>query len=574
VIGIRVFPILAVVLMLGPVAAGLAGTLLPAFGWLPALGGREFGLDPLRALLAQPGIGRSILLSATSGLVATALSLAIAVLFVAAGQGTRPFAMLARLVSPMLSVPHVTLALGLAFLIAPSGWLVRLVSPGLTGWVWPPDLLIVHDPYGLSMIAGLVLKEVPFLFLMILAASEQVEAERYRTAARALGYAPMTAWLKVVLPRVYPRIRLPVLAVLAFSASVVDLAMILGPTVPAPLAVRVVEWANDPDLSRRFLAAAGALVQLGVVVALIGLWWAAERAAARLCRPWLSGGGRGSGEGLVRHAALGLTLALATLSAAALIGLAIWSVARTWRFPDALPDAVSLRTWMQGAWLEPLGVTVVVAALATAIATVVVVGCLEAEIRSGRPSEDSTARVDWLLYLPLLVPQVGFLFGVQVLLVAARLDGGWLAVVWSHLVFVLPYVFLSMAGAWRRFDRRWILVARTLGQSPLSVLFRVTLPMLIRPVLTAAAVGIAVSVALYLPTLFAGAGRLPTLTTEAVALSSGGDRRVIGVYGLLQMLLPLLGFLAAQAIPVMMRRRLRSGRRLSHHPVRGHHRTG
>ena len=43
----------------------------------------------------------------------------------------------------------------------------------------------------------------------------------------------------------------------------------------------------------------------------------------------------------------------------------------------------------------------------------------------------------WLLYVPLLVPQVAFLFGAQVLLVRTELDGTLAAVVWAHLVFVL-----------------------------------------------------------------------------------------------------------------------------------------
>ena len=73
--------------------------------------------------------------------------------------------------------------------------------------------------------------------------------------------------------------------------------------------------------------------------------------------------------------------------------------------------------------------------------------------------------------------------------------------------------------------------------------------MLLRPVLIAGAVGVAVSVAQYLPTLFAGAGRFATLTTEAVTLASGGDRRVVGVYAFLQSLLPILVFLAALAWP-------------------------
>jgi putative thiamine transport system permease protein len=43
--------------------------------------------------------------------------------------------------------------------------------------------------------------------------------------------------------------------------------------------------------------------------------------------------------------------------------------------------------------------------------------------------------------------------------------------------------------------------------------------------LAALAVGFAVSVAQYLPTLFVGAGRFNTVTTEAVTLASGGQRR-------------------------------------------------
>jgi hypothetical protein len=48
-------------------------------------------------------------------------------------------------------------------------------------------------------------------------------------------------------------------------------------------------------------------------------------------------------------------------------------------------------------------------------------------------------------------------------------------------------------------------------------------------ILTAAAVGFAVSVGQYLPTVLIGADRLSTIATEAVALSSGGNRRIIGM---------------------------------------------
>lgn len=552
---LRQVPALTLLVMLGPAAAGIVGTLLPAFGWLPALGGEALTLDPWRALMATPGLGTSVWLSIGVGLACTAISLVLVVLMVAALQGTRAFGWMQRALAPLLSVPHAAAAFGLAFLIAPSGWIVRAVSPWLTGWETPPDVVVVGDAAGLSMMAGLVVKEIPFLLLMTLAALGQTQAREARAVALSLGYRPVTGWLKTVLPRLYPQIRLPVYAVLAYGMSVVDVAMILGPTTPPPLAVRLVHWMNDPDLTLRFQAAAGAVLQMLLVAGAIGLWRLGEIAAAALGRRWIVAGGRGAA---LEPAARGLAVlgAVATAGAVALglAGLVVWSVAGFWAFPDALPDALSLRTWSRQLddLAGPLGITVAVGLVATAIALSLTLGCLENEARWGdRP----TTRSLWLLYVPLIVPQVGFLFGLQVFMTALGLDRTFASVVAAHLVFVLPYVFLALADPWRAWDGRYATVARTLGAGPDRVFWRVRLPMLLAPVLSAAAVGFAVSVGQYLPTLLVGGGRWPTITTEAVALASGGDRRVIGVYALVQMALPFLAFLAAILIPALLHRR-------------------
>jgi len=125
---------------------------------------------------------------------------------------------------------------------------------------------------------------------------------------------------------------------------------------------------------------------------------------------------------------------------------------------------------------------------------------------------------------------------------------------------VLPYVFLSLADPWRALDRRYEIIATALGRSRLIVLFTIRLPMLIRPILTASAVGFGVSVGQYLPTLLIGEGRLQTITTEAVALASGNNRRVIGVYALLQTLLPLIAFSLAAFLPALLHRNRRDMR--------------
>jgi putative thiamine transport system permease protein len=550
---LRWVPALTLVLLLGPVAAGLIGTVLPAFGYLPALGGYSASLEPWRALFSSPGIWESVRLSFVTGLGVTVVSFTVVMLFVAGWHGTRGFARLQRFLSPLLSVPHVTVAFGLAFLLAPSGWIFRLTSPWLTGFDRPPDLIIVQDPDGLAFIAGLAVKEIPFLFLMTLAAIGQVDAARARTMARIMGYGATTAWLKAVFPLVYRQIRLPVFAVLAYAASVVDVAIVLAPSTPPPLAVQLLRWFNNPELATRFLASAGAVLQLGLVLVVFAVWWLGERGVACLGRMWIRRGSRGQADGPLRYGAAG-ALSLSFLAAfLGLASMAVWSITGSWRFPDALPTRFSLDPWISNA--PRLGEaslnTATVGLAAALVGLVLTVACLENETRFGKRV---TNRALLLLYIPLLVPQIAFLFGGQILLVMSGLDGAWIAVAWAHLVFVLPYVFLSLADPYRAWDDRYARAARCLGASPMRVFCRVKLPMLLRPILVAGAVGFAVSVGLYLPTLFAGAGRVDTLTTEAVALASGADRRAIGVYALAQMTLPFLAFALAAIIPASLYR--------------------
>ncbi|MGF1641550.1 MAG: ABC transporter permease [Rhodospirillales bacterium] len=553
---LRLSPIAAVGLLAGPIVAGLIGVGLPAFGWLPALGGEALTLAPWRSLFDQPGLWHSVRVSLLSGLLTTAVSLAVVFLFLAGSTGTRLYRWIRRLVSPLLSIPHAAAAFALAFLITPSGLIARLLSPWATGWERPPDLLIVNDPWGGAMMAGLIAKEIPFLLLMALAALPQLEAPARTAVARSLGYRPVTAWLKVVAPGLYRLIRLPVYAVIAFASSTVDVAIILGPTNPPTLSVAVLRWLNDPDLSMRFMASAGAVLQLAVTGMALIAWRALEWLADRLCRPWLEGGGRGLADRPLAIAGGGAMVLAAGLAFVGLIALALNSVAGYWRFPDVLARSFTLRHWLEAlpGLRAPLTDTVLIGVIATGLSLAIVLAALENEVRRGRRAGRVAMRV---LYLPLIVPQIAFLFGLLIAAEAAGVRPGLWPVALGHVVFVLPYVYLSLSEPYRRLDPRWIMTARTLGASPARAFWRVRLPMLLAPCLTAAAVGLAVSVGQYLPTQLLGAGRIPTVTTEAVALAAGADRRIIGVWAMVQALLPAVGFVLALAVPRLLWRHRR-----------------
>jgi len=554
---LRLVPALTLALFLLPVLAGFIGTLLPALGYLPSLGTRHLSLAPVAALLAAPELPGALAATLVSGLLATIFSFLTAAALVASLQGSRHLAWLGRALAPLLAMPHAALAIGFAFLISPSGWIFRLAVSIVAPRGLPPDLPLPGDRWGLALAAGLWLKETPFLLVAIFAASNRLRVERALQVARALGYGPAMAWLKVALPPLYRQLRLPVYAVLAFSLSVVDMALILGPTAPPTLAVLLLRWFDDPSLDKLLPAAAGAMLQLLVVMAAVLLWRLGEVFVARSLRGWLEGGRRSVGGPWAQRGGIALAGLLCGLAGAAGVALLLWSLTRRWPFPTMLPVEWSLASWrVAGMDLSrALAVSLALALCATAIALLLSVGCLENERRHGL---HPTARALWLLYVPLLIPQISFLFGTTGLFAWLRLEAGLPALMWCHLSFVLPFVFLMLAGPYRALDERYRRAALCLGATAGRAFFMVTLPMLLRPLLLAAAVGFSVSISLFLPTLFAGGGRFATLATEAVAANAGADRRLAAVYAFLQAALPLLAFALALGLPRLVFRHRRA----------------
>lgn len=526
--------------MLIAVAAGIAGVIAPAIGYFPALGHDRPDLGPVRAFVGLPGVARSAAISAGTGLAATLLSVAATAAVLAALYGTRGLARVARMLAPVVAVPHAAAAIGFVALFSPSGLILRTLAP-LIGLDVPPDVALVRDPWGFALVAALVMKEVPFLLLMALAALPQARPAERMAIGRALGYGPMAAFLHGVWPLVYRQIRLPVLAVLAFSASVVDVALILGPTRPPPLGVKVLTLFQSADLSDWLVGAAGAVAMLLLTLALLLAWRLIERVAGALMRLGRNGA-RWRRDRVPRNAIGGLAVGGAAVAFTGLGALGVQSVAGYWPFPDLVPQTVSGTAWARlPADADVLLATLGIASGATMLSLPAAVVLLMAGIRAGA-----------LVYLPLLVPQVAFLFGLAVLGIGAGIAPGPLAVTLVHALFTLPYVVIVLSGPWAALDPRYEATAASLGIPAWRRLVTVRLAMLSGALFAAAALSVAVSVGLYLPTQLIGAGRVATITTEAVAAATGGDRRLTAMLALVQLLLPLLAFAVARAVPAVL----------------------
>jgi putative thiamine transport system permease protein len=286
-------------------------------------------------------------------------------------------------------------------------------------------------------------------------------------------------------------------------------------------------------------------VQLALVVFGLAIWRGAEALGHRWLMALTQGGVRGRGLDVVLGPLAAVAAAgLALVAVMGLAGLALWSLAGPWPFPLALPRTLGLSVWARAApdLARTTATSLALAGTTTLAAVLLTLAALQGEGRDNR-----VRRVEALVYLPLIVPQVVFLPGIAVALLTLPVPPV-LAVAAAHLVFVLPYVFLSLAGPFRAWDGRMGAVATTLGAGPWRILLRLRLPMLAAPLAAAAAIGVAVSIGQYLPTLLLGGGRVATLTTEAVALASGSNRRIVGAYGLMQAVWPALAFALARRV--------------------------
>lgn len=489
-------------------------------------------------------------LSLGTAVVSTLAALAITMGLVTALHGTSSWMRLTASLAPLLAVPHAAFAIGLAWLIAPTGAVARALAPVL-GWTTPPAWATVNDPQGLGLMLVLTLKEAPFLLWSVAALLARPELAARLAAeqriARTLGHAPRAWWWRAGWPQLLPLLAWPLLAVLAYGLTVVDLALIVGPTTPPTAAVQAWQDLQDADPLRNARGAAGAValaVLLAGIVGLVAVSWPVLRgvwAAMALHGRRASTPPRvqATSRGVLAREWWGLPL-LYTLVMGVLVLL---GVAGPWPFPAAWPSTFTALGWQAVATsLGTVAFTAVLAAGSTAVALTLVVIWLA----STPPRWD--ARATPMVLAPLVLPPLMLTTGLYHAALHLRLDATAAGVLWVHVLVVLPYVFIVLRPAWRDLDPRLAQTAATLGRSRWAFRWQVQRPLLAAPIAAAAAVGFAVSIGQFLTTQMLGAGRWPTVTTEAVTLASGGDRRTAAAFALLQALLPLLGFGAAWAL--------------------------
>jgi putative thiamine transport system permease protein len=486
-----------------------------------------------------------------TALAGTGLSVLLLLVGLPRLHGRAAWVWLQRGLGPLLAVPHAAFAIGVALWLMPSGLPARLLAQPL-GWTAPPDVATLQDPWGLGLVLALVAKEWPFLLWCTaaqLARPDLGQLVRHQLrAGRSLGYAAPTLWWRVLWPQLLPRLGWPLAAVWAYALTNVDMALVLGPARPPTLAMLAWGWLQDPDPARQRLGAAAALLLTAVLLLGLLLAWLAQRAWAAAVARRAARGDRVAGRSGGRLALAAVSTVVAG-QVAVLALLALSSAVPFWPFPALWPPAFGDAAWRLalgsgGLLANTVGLGLASAGLGLLLALL--------WLETSPPRRDGW--VLGLLMLPLCWPGMLLATGLYAALLPWSLDGTWVGVCLAHGLSTVPYAWLALAPAHRSVDPRFLQVARALGHGRLRFLWTIKGPMLLAPLASAFAVAFAVSVAQYPSTQMVGAGRWPTLTTEALALASGGQRDRVAAFALLQALLPMLVFASAAGVALRQAR--------------------
>ncbi|QMI04983.1 thiamine ABC transporter permease [Citrobacter sp. RHB25-C09] len=462
-------------------------------------------LDNWHALLTDPQLPQALLATVVSVAVASVGALFIALsIVVAIWPGDRWLKLCGRL-PWLLAIPHVAFVTAVLLLFAEGGLFWRLV----------PFLSTPIDRWGIGLGLTLAVKESAFVLWILSVLLSEKRLSQQVIVLDSLGYNRRQALNLLLLPSVAPALGVVMLAVVAWTLSAVDVALILGPGNPPTLAVLSWQWLSQGDSHQQHKGALASLL-LMVLLALFALFgylfW-------RLWRRTLPAEG-----GLRRPMARNLTGNTFTLTLP-LTGIICLVLLAT----VAQHAALNIEALSRSLWL---GLT------SSLLGLVILLLWLEWGPQRGHR---------WV-WLPILLPALPLVMGQYVVALRLDQDGQPATLIWGHLLWVIPWMLFVLKPAWQRIDTRLVLIAQTLGWSALKIFVYVKCPLMLRPALVALAVGFSVSIAQYMPTLWLGAGRFPTLTTEAVALSSGGSTGVLAAQALWQLLLPLCMFILTAAL--------------------------
>jgi len=230
------------------------------------------------------------------------------------------------------------------------------------------------------------------------------------------------------------------------------------------------------------------------------------------------------------------------------IPLLLWSIADSWFYPALVPRHFGTRAWnyvfstagsqIMDGLLTSFGLAITTTAISLLLG-------IPAGRALGLYDFPAKKLVMLFLTLPIIVPPLSVSMGIHLWFIKMGLAETFPGVVLIHLTFCLPYTIFVIMGVFSDYNPDYEEQARSLGATPLTVIFRIMFPAILPGIIVAALFSFLLSWSQYLSTLIIGGGKMLTLPILLFSLIGSGDRPVASAVSLVFILPTFLALLGS-----------------------------
>lgn len=231
------------------------------------------------------------------------------------------------------------------------------------------------------------------------------------------------------------------------------------------------------------------------------------------------------------------------------LSLVLTSISFGWRWPDIMPDSISLRAWRYVLWgsgdtWQAIGISLLIAFIVMAVNIFLAVPAANALVRY-------RFRGKWLaeaiIFAPIVIPPFVAVMGIHLTFLRLGLTETVFGVVLAHLSPTLPYMVRAVMISYSTLSVNWENQARMLGAGPIIRFYYVVLPHLLPGIAAGASLSILISLSQYLITFIIGSGQVVTLPILLFPFISGGDPAVASAYSLMFAAMSIMALLGMDA---------------------------
>ncbi len=210
----------------------------------------------------------------------------------------------------------------------------------------------------------------------------------------------------------------------------------------------------------------------------------------------------------------------------------IWSFNLNWTYPEVIPDAWTFNgyiTMLFGStnFTEVVLTSICVTGCVCILCAVIGTLTAQAMVFYDFPGKNL---VDFLIYLPCIVPSVVMGIGVHILFLRLGISGTYFGVIIAQTIISMPYAIKIIINATKLLGVKYTQQAIVLGSSPFKAYFQVSFRQLIPSIVSAMCMAFTASFSDYFLTLLIGAGRVETFAIAVVPLISGANTNLAAAY--------------------------------------------